>query len=90
MKKFVVAAMVVLFAVGVGFAAQDMYSYEAKNGAVPFDHKMHSEEVSCEECHGEGTPAKIEIDKDSAHGDACKNCHKAQGGPTKCGDCHIK
>ena len=35
-------------------------------------------------------PAKIEIDRNSAHKDACKDCHKEQGGPTKCNDCHKK
>jgi hypothetical protein len=41
-------------------------------------------------CHGEGTPAKIELDKDKAHA-LCKECHTTKGaGPTKCGDCHKK
>jgi len=25
-----------------------------------------------------------------AHGALCKDCHKANNGPTKCGDCHKK
>ncbi len=89
MKKFVVAALVVLFAAATGMAAQEMYKYEAKNGAVSFDHKMHGEKLGCEACH-KGEPAKIEIDKAAAHGAACKDCHKEKGGPTKCGDCHKK
>lgn len=90
MKKFVAVALVVLFAAATGIAAQEVYKYEAKNGAVTFDHKKHIEYEggSCTACHGEGEPGKIEITKDSAHGASCKDCHTAKGGPTKCGDCH--
>jgi predicted CXXCH cytochrome family protein len=46
--------------------------------------------MECKTCHGEGTPAKIELEKDAAHA-LCKDCHKTKGaGPTKCGDCHKK
>lgn len=88
MKKLLIALLVVAIAVGVSYAA-DIITYEAKNGNVSFDHKMHGEKLGCESCH-EGTPAAIVVDKAAAHGDTCKGCHKKQSGPTKCGDCHKK
>jgi len=89
MKKLLVAAMLVAFAASTAMAA-DMVTLEAKNGNVTFNHKKHSESMECKVCHGEGTPGKIELDKDKAHG-LCKACHADKGmGPTKCGDCHKK
>ena len=89
MKKLLVATLLVLFAVAPALAA-DTVVLPAKNGNVTFNHKMHSESMECKVCHGEGTPAKIELDKNKAHA-LCKNCHKTKGqGPTKCGDCHKK
>ena len=88
MKKLIIAVMLVAFAFTVAYAA-DVVTYDSKKGAVTFDHKMHADKLGCEACH-EGTPAKIEIDQNAAQKDGCKNCHKEQGGPTKCNDCHIK
>jgi len=88
MKKLIVAIMLVAFAATAAFAA-DVVTYECKKGNVTFDHKAHGEKLGCDACH-EGTPAKIAIDKKSAHKDACKTCHKSNNGPTKCGGCHIK
>jgi opacity protein-like surface antigen len=88
MKKLIIAIMLVAFAFTVVYAA-DMVTYENKKGTVTFDHKTHGEKMECTACH-EGDPAKIEIDKKAAHGDSCKGCHKEQGGPTKCNDCHKK
>jgi type 1 fimbria pilin len=89
MKKLLAAAMMVAFAASTAMAA-DMVTLEAKNGNVTFNHKKHSESMECKVCHGEGTPAKIALDKDSAH-KLCKDCHQTKGaGPTKCGDCHKK
>ncbi len=88
MKKLVVALMLVAFTLTIAYAA-DVVTYESKKGNVTFDHKAHSEVVSCDKCHP-GEPAKIEIDKAAAHGAGCKDCHKADGGPTKCNDCHKK
>jgi opacity protein-like surface antigen len=87
MKKLFVAAMLVAFAATAALAA-DTVVLEAKNGAVTFNHKAHADKLGCEACH-QGEPAKIELDKTSAHA-LCKDCHKAQNGPTKCGDCHKK
>jgi c(7)-type cytochrome triheme protein len=89
MKRLVVMLLVLVF-VGIGVAiAADTVTYETKQGNVTFNHKAHGEKLKCDACH-KGTPAKIEVTKDLAHGALCKDCHKAQSGPTKCGDCHKK
>lgn len=87
MKKLLVAAMLVAFAAAPAFAA-DVYTYTGK-GTCTFDHKGHGAKMACDACH-EGTPAKIEVTKDSAHGKVCKTCHMEKGGPTKCAECHVK
>jgi len=89
MKKLIVAVMLVAFTVAVAYAA-DVVTYETSKGNVTFNHKAHGEKLGdCAKCH-EGTPAKIAIDKNAAHGAACKDCHKEMNGPTKCNDCHKK
>lgn len=88
MKKLLIIAMLVGFVCSFAYAADEV-KFEAKNGTVTFNHKAHGEKFGCEACH-EGTPAKIAVDKAAAHGAVCKDCHKAKGGPTKCGDCHKK
>jgi hypothetical protein len=89
MKRLIVMLLVLVF-VGLGVAiAADQVSYETKQGKVAFNHKVHGDKLGCKACH-EGTPAKIVIDKEKAHGVSCKDCHKEKGGPTKCGDCHKK
>jgi hypothetical protein len=92
MKKLFVALMLLAFATTATLAiAADTYNYEGKQGKVVFNHKGHTDiaKGKCDGCH-QGTPAKIAVTKDSAHGAVCKDCHKAKGGPTKCGDCHKK
>ncbi len=88
MKKLIVAVMIVAFAVTAAWAA-DVVTFENKKGNVTFNHKAHGKKLGCKACH-EGAPAKIDIDRKVAHKDGCKNCHKKQGGPTKCNDCHKK
>jgi hypothetical protein len=96
MKKslLLAAAFMMVFGFGIYGAMADgpdtvVYD-KAKNGNVTFDHKAHAELLGdCASCH-EGTPAKIEINKDTAHGAACKDCHAEKAGPTKCGECHIR
>ncbi|OHB28743.1 MAG: cytochrome C [Desulfuromonadaceae bacterium GWC2_58_13] len=87
MKKLLVVVMLATFAAAPAFAA-DVYTYEGK-GVVTFNHKTHADSLGCEACH-QGEPAKIELTKDSAHKEACKDCHTAKGGPTKCNECHVK
>jgi len=89
MKKLVVMMMLLAF-VGVNVAiAADVVTYENSKGTVTFNHKAHQEKLGdCAKCH-EGTPAKIEVNKDFGH-NTCKACHKEMNGPTKCNDCHKK
>lgn len=89
MKKLLVAVMLVAFAATSSLAA-DTVKYEAKNGTVTFNHKAHGEKNACKDCHKTDPPAKIEVNKEAAHGAVCKDCHKAKNGPTKCTDCHKK
>jgi hypothetical protein len=64
--------------------------FQTKMGDVTFPHQSHSERIECKVCHGEGTPGKFPLDKDSAH-KLCRGCHEEKGaGPTKCPDCHKK
>ena len=88
MRKLLIAVMLVAFAFTVAYAA-DTVTYESKKGNVTFNHKAHGEKLGCDACHA-GDPAKIAVDKKAAHGDTCKGCHKKDGGPTKCNDCHQK
>ena len=91
MKKVLSAVLMVVFAASAALAgAPDSVAMKAKNGNVTFDHKKHSAAGDCKVCHGEGTPAKLTLDKAAAH-KLCIDCHKAKAaGPTKCGECHKK
>lgn len=91
MKKVLSAVLMVVFAASAALAVgSDSVTMKAKNGNVTFDHKKHSAAGDCKVCHGEGTPAKLTLDKDAAH-KLCKECHQAKKtGPTKCGECHKK
>jgi len=89
MKKIIVAVALTL-AFAVAAMGADTVVLKAKNGDVTFNHKEHSAKMDCKTCHGEGTPAKLTLDKDKAHA-LCKNCHtEKKAGPTKCGECHKK
>ncbi len=88
MKKLLVVCLLVAFAVAPALAA-DVVTFKAKNGNVTFNHKAHGEKLGCDACH-EGTPAKIEINKQTAHKKLCKSCHKAKGISTSCKTCHKK
>jgi predicted CXXCH cytochrome family protein len=57
---------------------------------VTLPHLTHAKLFPCATCHGDGTPGKIGLTKDTAHA-LCRDCHKAKGaGPTACGGCHKK
>lgn len=62
---------------------------EASYGNVTFPHGMHAEAYKCSTCHGDKTPAKFGLTKDIAHV-LCKDCHKQEGAPNACNDCHKK
>jgi predicted CXXCH cytochrome family protein len=92
MKKVMSAMIMVVFAASAAMAAAapDTVTMTAKNGNVAFNHKAHAAGGDCKSCHGEGTPAKVDLDKAAAH-KLCIDCHKAKSaGPTKCGECHKK
>jgi len=89
MKRFMLILLALAFlATATAAVAADVVTYENSKGTVTFNHKAHGEKLGdCAKCH-EGTPAKIEVTKDTAHKELCKDCHKDMGGPTKCNDCH--
>lgn len=74
---------------------------EASMGTVTFQHTAHQAKVAdCTECHHKGVEAgkctachgvdaAVPKAKDAFH-KLCKDCHKAQNGPTKCKGCHVK
>lgn len=67
-------------------------SYEASMGTVTFNHAEHAGQLDCSQCHTTDPPQKIVIDKEIAHNQLCKVCHKESGGdaPTGCTGCHKK
>jgi len=71
------------------FTAQ-AYVYQAYNGNVNFDHRMHREklQLKCPECHN-GPPRHFDLGKAAAH-QLCIGCHKklAKGPAIHCADCH--
>jgi predicted CXXCH cytochrome family protein len=75
-----------------GQAPPDKVTLKAKDGDVAFDHKLHQKQ-GCKNCHGAGKPAKITLEKDTAH-KLCLDCHKEKAkGPAdekKCDACHKK
>ncbi|MFA6284364.1 MAG: cytochrome c3 family protein [Desulfurivibrionaceae bacterium] len=96
MKKSVICSAA--FALVLGFAATSAFAGDvvvypaakAPMGKVTFNHKAHQTKLGdCKKCH-EGTPAKIAINKETAHTKLCKDCHAKMSGPTKCAECHKK
>ena len=68
----------------------EMVVLEASYGNITFPHKVHAEAYDCTTCHGDGTPAAFDLDKETAHA-LCRDCHKQEGaGPTDCRGCHKK
>ena len=100
---FAVFAFVASVAVVVAADAPstDITLKGGKMGAITFSHAKHAEKVAdCTACHHKGVDAGT---CSSCHGvdsaapqakkafhDQCKGCHKDQGGPTKCKECHVK
>ena len=89
MKKLVIVLMLITFVAAVAYAADTVTYDGGKKGAVTFDHKAHGAKFECSKCH-EGTPAKVDAEEKKAGHAVCKDCHKANSGPTKCGSCHVK
>jgi c(7)-type cytochrome triheme protein len=99
MKKKLIFPAVLMMTLGIagfglcGAVADDVgvVVYEAKNGDVTFDHGAHSEMIDCAKCHQEDPPEKIEITRETAHAEACVDCHKEmEAGPVKCAECHVR
>jgi len=100
MKKIVVALMLITFVAAVSYAA-DSVTYPAvgkRDQAVTFNHKAHQANFKCAKCHptvkkevGALTAGAADKNarKKAAH-DFCKDCHKANDGPTGCSDCHTR
>jgi len=67
-------------------------NYQASMGTVSFDHAGHAGRLDCSQCHPTDPPQTIAIDKEVAHNQLCKVCHKESGGnaPTGCTGCHKK
>jgi hypothetical protein len=69
----------------------EIFVFNNKMGAVTFNHSAHQAAFDCSSCH---PPFEMKYDDDvstkkEAH-ITCKNCHKAENGPTGCKDCHVK
>lgn len=68
----------------------EIITFEASYGTVTFPHAVHAGAFACTSCHGEGTPAALDLDKDKAHA-LCRDCHKQEAaGPSDCKGCHKK
>ena len=68
----------------------DIITLKASQGDVTLSHLAHARRYPCASCHGEASPGKFDLTKESAH-TLCRDCHKARGaGPTACGECHKK
>lgn len=94
MKKVLIALVLVALVAAPAFA-EKVYTYAdgSSIGSVSFDHTAHSKIAGgCDNaaCHGDAGPGPLEVTKDLAHGAMCKDCHKANGGPTGCKGCHVK
>ncbi|MDT8420020.1 MAG: cytochrome c3 family protein [Desulfuromonadales bacterium] len=105
MKKLVVLFAVLAFvasvavAVAVDAPADDVVLKGGKMGAITFSHAKHAAN-DCTTCHHKGVEAgtcttchgvdKAAPDAKKAFHDQCKGCHKDNGGPTKCKECHVK
>ena len=89
MKKIVAAAIATLALASLAMAA-DTVVFPAMNGNVTFNHTAHQAITGCKTCHGEGTPAKIVMNKDKGH-TLCRDCHQQQKNGKvsgRCGECH--
>lgn len=73
-------------------APPESVTYEASMGLVTFNHAEHAGRFDCSKCHPTDPPQKIAIDKEVAHNQLCKVCHKESGGnaPVACAGCHKK
>ncbi len=103
MKKLVLCAaaftMLFGFALAGGAMASDdkgpaemTLKTEAGKKPAVFPHAKHqtSDKVTCDDCHKGLDVKKMASEKDYAHKEGCKSCHKTKGVSTKCDTCHPK
>ena len=64
MKRIIAAVAVTVFTAGIALAG-DTVTFTAKNGNVTFNHKKHGESGDCKICHGDGTPGKLTLGKET-------------------------
>lgn len=96
MKKSVLCAaaftMLFGFTVAGTAMAEDKgaaeYTFGSKKIAV-FPHAKHQEKLACDDCH-KALDVKKMSEKDYAHKEGCKACHKEKGASTSCKTCHPK
>ena len=100
MKKVIIFGVAVVFLCVAGVAGMSIASDEkgpaditlkTEQGKKPaqFPHAAHQERIECDKCHKDANYAKGAWTKDAGH-KLCKDCHKANNAPTKCGTCHPK
>ncbi|MDF1579753.1 MAG: cytochrome c3 family protein [Desulfuromonadales bacterium] len=104
MKRIIITLVAVCFlsvaAIAIANNGPETITLEAKMGTVTFPHQAHQATVAdCTTCHHKGVEAgacaschdgkKAPKAKNAFH-KLCKNCHKKDGGPTGCKDCHVK
>ena len=100
MKKAIILGVAVVFLCVAGLAGMGMASDDkgpaditmtTEKGKKPaqFPHAAHQERVECDKCHKDANYTAGAWTKDSGH-KLCKDCHKANKAPTKCGTCHPK
>ena len=76
--------------------------FKTNAGKVLFDHKTHTDDAECDDCHHEEQDESQSCsgedchgpDSDPKRGDAlhtnCKGCHEDSGaGPVECAACHV-
>lgn len=100
MKKVIIYGVAIAFLCVAGFAGMGMasdekgpaditLSTEAGKKPAVFPHAAHQEKIECDKCHKDANYTAGAWTKDSGHA-LCKDCHKENGAPTKCGTCHPK
>ena len=98
MKKAIICGVAVAFLCVAGFAGMTMaaddkgpaeITLKTAAGTKPalFPHAKHQAKQECDKCHKDPNFLKGAWTKDAGHA-LCKECHKANGGDTKCGTCH--
>ncbi len=72
-----------------GPAEMTLKTAAGKKPAV-FPHAKHqaNPDISCDACHKDLDVKKMATDKNYAHKEGCKACHKAKGAGTGCKTCH--